>query len=143
MFCSKMKTQVRQLLQQFDGYVERNVDTALQITTLLKNLLTSPAADMLTAIIPGNVDDIIRRQLIYALGKAIEALAIAEACKPYTDVNDKLKCFAQQLQLKEPELQDALLQKLASLLAGELDGNRLKQSIYDLYTQAKYTANKA
>lgn len=143
MFCSKMKTQVRQLLTQFDTYVERNVDTALQITTRLKAFLSSPVADMLTAIIPGSVDDVIRIQLIAALGKAIEALAVIDSCKQYTDANEKLNCFATQLSQKDPELQDALLQKLASLLAGQLDGNRLKQSIYDLYTQAKYTTGKA
>ena len=143
MFCTKMKTQVRQLLQQFDSYVEKNVDTALRITTAIKSFLQSPVADVITAIIPGGVDDIIRRQLIYALDKSLEALAIADSCRQYSDIDAKLKCFAEQLKLREPDLQDALLQKLASLLAGTLDGNRLKQSIYDLYTQVKYTAGKA
>ena len=55
---------------------------------------------------------------------------------------EKLKCFVTQLRDKEPDLQDALLQKLACLLAGTLDGNRMKQNIYDLYTQVKYTTGK-
>ncbi len=142
MFCTKMKIQVRKLLQQFDAYVERNVDTALQITTAIKQFLESPVADILTAVIPGSADDIIRRQLIYALDRSIEALSIADSCKAYTDINEKLKCFVTQLRDKEPDLQDALLQKLACLLAGTLDGNRMKQSIYDLYTQVKYTTGK-
>ncbi len=142
MFCTKMKKQVRLLLQQFDSFLERNVDTALQITTAIKSFLESPVADILTAIIPGSVDDIIRRQLIYALDKSVEALAIAEHCKQYTDIEEKLKCFASQLKQREPDMQDALLQKLASLLAGTLDGNRLKQSVYDLFTQVKYTTAK-
>jgi hypothetical protein len=142
MFCRKMKSQVRLLLQQFDNYLEQNVDTALQITTSIKRFLESPVADILTVIIPGSVDDIIRRQLIYALDKSIEALAIADSCKEYTDIGEKLRCFATQLKQREPDMQDALLQKLASLLAGTLDGNRLKQSIYDLYTQVKYTTGK-
>jgi flagellar basal body-associated protein FliL len=48
----------------------------------------------------------------------------------------------QQIKQRDPQLQDAILQKLASLLAGELDGNKLKQALYDLYTQAKYTTAK-
>lgn len=142
MFCTKMKKQIRLLLQQFDSYLEKNVDTALQITTAIKRFLESPVADMLTAIIPGSIDDIIRRQLIYALDKSVEALAIAEHCKQYTGIDEKLKCFVSQLQQREPDMQDALLQKLASLLAGTLDGNRLKQSLYDLFTQVKYTTAK-
>ncbi|PQJ12131.1 hypothetical protein CJD36_010115 [Flavipsychrobacter stenotrophus] len=137
-----MKKQIRLLLQQFDSYLEKNVDTALQITTAIKQFLESPVADILTAIIPGSVDDIIRRQLIYALDKSVEALAIAEHCKQYTDIEEKLKCFVSQLQQRGPDMQDALLQKLASLLAGTLDGNRLKQSVYDLFTQVKYTTAK-
>ncbi len=143
MFCLKLKGKIRLLLKHLDIYVDGHVTTALQITTQIKNLLASPVTDLLTAIIPGNVDDIIRRQLICALDRAIEALSIADSCKGFTDINDKLKCFVEQLRIREPHLQDALLQKLASLLTSELDGGRLKQSLYDLYTQARYAADKA
>jgi hypothetical protein len=143
MFCIKMKSQLKSLLHEFDSYVDAHIDTALEITAALKSALTSPVTDLIVALIPGNIDDALRNALITALDKTITALNIADACKQYTDVNDKLKCFVTQLQLKDPQLQDAILQKLASLLAGDLDGQRLKQSLYDLYTQAKYSATKA
>lgn len=142
MFCTKMKNQLRNLLKEFDGYIDAHIDTALHITTEIKNILSSPVADIVTSIIPGNMDDTIRTQLLPALDKAIQVLSVADACKQYTDINDKLKCFVQQLQQKDPQLQDALLQKLASLVAGHLDGQRLKQYLYDLYTQAKYSTTK-
>lgn len=137
-----MKLQVRRLLAHFDEVLERNIDTALHITTQLKQFLASPVADVLTAIIPGNIDDIIRRQLIATLDKVIEGLFIADSCREFKSTADKLKCFALHLQQAEPQLKDAILQKMASLLAAELDGNRLKQSLYDLYTQAKFAAGK-
>lgn len=142
MFCTNIKSKIKAVLQQFDSYIDAHIDTALQITTAIKNVLSSPVTDILTAIIPGEVDDTIRTQLVNALNKAIEALTVVDNCKQYTDLNDKLNCFVQQIKQRDPQLQDAILQKLASLLAGELDGQRLKQSLYDLYTQAKYTANK-
>ncbi len=142
MFCSKLKTQVKALLKEFDNYIDGHIDTALQITSALKSMLSSPAANVITAIIPGELDDEIRQELVAALTKVIDALTIADTCKQYTDANDKLSCFVQQLQQRDPLLQDAVLQKLASLLAGTLDGQRLKQSLYDLYTQAKYSASK-
>lgn len=143
MFCTKFKLRIRKLLSQFDNLLESNIDTALYITTRLKQLLASPAADLLTAIIPGNVDDIIRRQLIYTIDKVLEGLTIAGNCQQFSSTADKLKCFATQLQQAEPHLADAILQKMASLLTAELDGNRLKQSVYDLYTQAKFSVDKA
>jgi hypothetical protein len=142
MFCTKIKTRLKGLLQQFDLYIDAHIDTALHITSALKRILSSPTADILTAIIPGTLDNIIQQQLISALDQALEALAIAEQCKQQTAINDKLSCFVQQLKQCEPQLQEATLQKLASLLAGHLDGQRLKQNLYDLYTQAKYSAAK-
>jgi len=142
MFCTKMKNQVRILLKEFDSYIDAHIDTALLIATGIKNLLASPVADIVTDIIPGNIDDAVRTQLLLALDKAIQALTIADTCKQCLDINDKLKCFVQQLKQHDPQLQDALLQKLASLVAGHLDGLRLKQYLYDLYTQAKYSTTK-
>jgi len=142
MFCTSLKNKIRALLRQFDTYIDAHIDTALSVTTAIKNMLASPVADILTAIIPGDLDSTIRTQLLAALTRAIEALTIADSCKQYTDPADKVKCFITQLQLRDPQLQDAILQKLASLLAGDLDGQRLKQSLYDLYTQAKYAASK-
>jgi len=143
MFCTNANAEIKSALKQFDQYVNTHVETALQITTALKNMLSSPVADIITAIIPGTVDNILRTQLLNALNKITEALSIVDSCKQFTDLNDKLKCFVQQLSQRDPQLQDAVLLKLSSLLAAELDGQKLKQSLYDLYTQAKYvTASK-
>src|SRR4051812_26717889 len=122
MFCTKMKNKLRSLLSQFDGFIDGHIDTALKITSGLKRLLSSPVADVVTALIPGNIDNAIKDKLITALNKAVEALNIAEQCRQYSDVNEKLKCFIEQLQLRDPQLQDAVLLKLASLLTSQLDG---------------------
>ncbi len=142
MFCKNLRNRLKRALQHFDSYVEEHVEVALKITTTLKQLLTSPVADIVTALIPGDVDNVVRQHLLAALERAMDTLMIVEKCRQHNDVNDKLQCFAEQLQLTSPELQDALLQKLASLLASHLDGKRLKQNLYDLYTQARYAAMK-
>jgi len=139
MFFTTLKSQYKQLLRQLDSYIDGHLDTALAVTTQLKNILSSPVADIVTAIIPGNLEAAVKSQLLAALNTAITALTIADNCKQITEVNDKLKCFVTQLQQKDPQLQGAVLQKLASLLAANLDGNRLQQHIYDLFTQAKYS----
>jgi hypothetical protein len=142
MFCPKASGKIKSALKQFDQYVDAHIELALQVTTALKKILSSPVTDIITAIIPGNLDDNIRTQLINALNKAIEALTIVDSCRQCTGLDDKLKCFVQQIQQRDPQLQDAILQKLASLLASGLDGQRLKQALYDLYTQAKYVTTK-
>jgi hypothetical protein len=142
MFCMKIRSQLKALLSEFDTYVDGHIDTALNIAVSLKNVLSSPEADIITAIIPGNAEAVLKQQLVNGLTKAIEALTIAENCKQCTTVADKVNCFVQQIKQVDPHLQDAILIKLASLIAGFLDGGRLKQSLYDLYTQAKYSVTK-
>lgn len=142
MFCQKLRNKIKVALRQFDKYIEEHVETALAVTTRIKNILSSPVANIITAIIPGEIDNIVRVQVLYALDKAIAVFSIVEQCKEYSALEEKLNCFLTELRQRDPNLQDAILQKLASLLAGELDGNRLKQHLYDLYTQAKYTASK-
>ena len=133
---------MRKLLRQFDSYIDANIDTAIQVTNTLKAVLSSPVTDLVTAIIPGEVDDMLKVQLLKALEKAVQALLIADSCKQYSTLNEKLACFAQQLNQRDPQLRDAVLLKLASLLAGFLDSQRFKQHVYDLYTQVKYSAIK-
>ncbi len=142
MFCNKMRNQLKSLLSEFDSFVDNHIDVALKVTTAIKNALASPVADIITALIPGEIDNALRIQLLNALGKVVEALTIVEECKKYDNLNEKLACFIAQLKERNPELQDAILQKIASLLAFHLDGQRLKQNLYDLYTQAKYTSLK-
>jgi len=140
--CKKLKEKVKNLYREFDDYLNANIDTALKVTTALRKVLASPVADILTAIIPGELDDMIRARLVDALGKAITALTILEHCKGSMEIDEKLKCFYEQLNNLDPNLQDAVLHKLASLMVCYLDGQRYKQSKYDLCTQAKYTVTK-
>jgi hypothetical protein len=142
MFCSKIKSQIKSALQHFDSYIDAHVDTALKVTTALKNIINSPVADIVTALIPGSLDNTIKAKLLDALNNALQVLNIVDDCKQYTSLNDKLNCFVQEVKKRDPQLQDAILQKLASLISGQLDGNRLKQYLYDLYTQAKYSIAK-
>lgn len=143
MFCTKFKSRLKKILQQFDNYIDTHIDIALKVVSAMKSILSNPAASILTAIIPGELDEEIRKKLVNILGKVTEALTMVEECKQFTDINDRLNCFIQQLHQLDPQLQDAILQKVASLIAGHLDGLRFKQSVYDLYTQAKYTSQKA
>lgn len=140
--CNKLKSRLKNALKYFDNYVDAHVETALQITKALKTMLNSPVVDILTTLIPGQVDNIIKNQLVSALDKAIEALSIADACKSCTDINTKLTCFVSELKKLHPNLQDAVLQKLASLIAAHLHNNKLQQCFYDLFTQSKYTSLK-
>lgn len=138
MFCKKFRFKFKQLVGQFDKLVEANIDTALSITTGIKKFLKGAGGDILTVIIPGTADDVARVKIIAVLEKTIDALEVVNTCKD-APINEKLECFVREVSLRSPDQVDAVLAKLASLLASELDGKRLRQALYDLYTQAEYT----
>lgn len=139
MFGNKIKGQIKDLLQHFDKAVEGHIDTALKITTRIKAMLNSTQGDILLTIVAG----LENKEIVKAgLNEILGTLSSANECKQCSEVGAKLSCFIQQLKHYDPKLQEALLQKLASLLTGYLDGFRMKQVIYDLYTQGKYSATK-
>lgn len=142
MFCIKMRQRIRQVMLQFDAYVDAHAETALRITTALKSALESPVADMVTLLIPGTADDALKQQLQKVLERVTDTLLVLSKCSNEGDMNKKLQCLAGELLRQPPDVRDALLHKMASLLTGALDGNRLKPRLYDLYVQARYTAMK-
>ncbi len=142
MFCNKMRKKIRRLVQHFDEYVEAHAETALQITTALKEMLESPAADVVTLLIPGEADDLLKRHMITALEKAVVTLTAMNTCGGEGDINARIRCLIAELAKAAPEVKDALLHKLASLITAALDGGRMKQRDYDLFVQAKYTASR-
>ncbi len=142
MFCNKMRSRIKSVLQQWDEYIDSNAEAALKVTTVIKRILESPVTDILTAVIPGEADDLLRKRLIMALDYAITALQARDNCATCEDVSSKLQCMVEQLKQLPEDKKDALLQKLASLMTYSMDGRRLKQNLYDLYVQAKYVLNK-
>lgn len=142
MFCSKFFGKIKSIFRQFDTYVSEHVAIALQVTTAIRDALSGTASDILLAVIPGDLDAVIRDKVVIALNKAIDALAIIDACKQYTNVADKLQCFIREIKKHNPAVQEALLMKLSSLIAAELDEGKLKQNLYDLFAQAQYSAGK-
>ena len=143
MIFAKLKTKLKTLFTELDSYLETHIDTALQITSKLKTLITSPQADVIAALLPAGLDPNLQQQLVNVIDKAIAALSLAENCKQYSATDEKLQCFLTQLQQLTPQLQQAVLQKLASVLTGLLHGQSLKQHLYDVYTQVKYSVEQA
>ena len=141
MICKKVREQLRHLLHAPIGYLEQHTETALAVTTTLKTLLASPVADIVTAIIPGELDDMVRDRLVRALDWAVAALTAETECRG-AGIGERVQCFARRLAEMRPDLCDAVLLKLAALVAAQLDDRQHQQHVYDLCTQLFYTASK-
>lgn len=140
-FCRKISAKVKALLSKFDKVLKENVDTALTITTVMKQFLESGFALTITDLIPGNVDEFARLQTLKVLEKVIENLNIVRTCKDKTGT-EKVKCFLVELRKLHPDLQEAILLKTASRLAAKFDGERYKQNVYDSAAQVAFSLGK-
>jgi hypothetical protein len=118
------------------------VSQALQVTTLIKKLLDNPIAVIITEIIPGDWDNKIKEAVIHALDQSLPYLLIVDRCKEHKDLPLMIACWIGELRTLPKPVQDALLVKLASLIAAYLDKKELRTSHYDLYTQLLYSGTK-
>lgn len=141
-FCKKTGTKIKHALQQFDAFIAAHAEEALRVTRIIKSALESPVVDLLEAIIPGDADTILKNKVLAALETGIDTLSIVVTCKDETSLQGKVACFVRALATVSPDLQDAVLQKLQSIILRELDGNTKKQNIYDLFSQASYSNSK-
>lgn len=108
---------------------EHYVEIAVEIVSNLNNPINSTEADIITAIIPGDLDDeikIIARQWLPELGKR---LSLVDYCIKADTPEQVLKCMANNLQTISPEIWAIKSHSLASLLAIKLskDGLTISQ----------------
>lgn len=77
---------------------EKALIIGMKITDAVKNAVNHPVADILTAIIPGDVDDKIKARLRDAAPKAIITLGLAQQCSNETDPAKIIECASRTLQ---------------------------------------------
>lgn len=141
MFCKKAKSTAKQLIEEFDAFEQAHIGTALQVTKQLDKYLAGPLGALVVGLIPGTVDDVIRTQLLRILPEAIDVLTIENACKNQTTLQGKATCFVTQLRKVDPQLQQTILNKLAAVIARELDNNKLADEVYELFVQLQKQIN--
>lgn len=133
---------LQHLLGIIPAKVKEYASQSLAITTSIKNFLSSPVADVITALIPGAWDDKLKETVLKALEEVLPYLTIVDTCKDQPDVVSMLNCWITEVRKQPVQVQNALLHKLASLLTAKLDNQELKQNQYDYYIQLLYSGNK-
>lgn len=104
----------------FDGLTPKLKDAihiAVTIVEKIKNFVAGPGADVLTAIIPGELDDAIKDKLREWLPKIFIELKLVEECAGETDPNKIVECGIRTLQKISGDFQSAFLHDLSILIA--------------------------
>ena len=94
----------------------------------MKKFADSPASDVLTAIIPGDIDDKIKEVLRAKLPVILTELKLADTCAGLTNPADITSCAIKVLQGIEGDTQSAFLHNLSILVAGVAADGKLSWS---------------
>jgi hypothetical protein len=141
-FCAGLNAKLKHAINEFDDFLDQHIGPVLQITGAIRSALQSPIAVIITDLIPGQWDDNLRTLALKALDVAIGKLSVVSKCESCTTTQEKLECYIAELKTYMPDKQDADIFKLASLIIGDLHGNSLSRSMYDLFVQTKVVADK-
>lgn len=116
-FFIKIWTAVKSLFNQFPSEIKVAVHIAVSITENFKAFIDSPIADMMTFIIPGDVDDKLKILLRAQLPIILTKLKLVDANVDDTDLNAIIDSAIETLKKTTPEIKAAFLHNLAVLLS--------------------------
>ena len=99
------------------AYIDEHIQAALTIADSIRSIIKNPAVEGVLDTLTKGIAAPILTKIEDALDKVIDALEIELACKSCTTFEDKLKCIADQISKREPQLQAALLHAMAVILS--------------------------
>lgn len=115
---------LQKLLTSSKKLIEKYVQPSVQVVEALKFILDSPAVPIITAVIPGTLDDIIIQRIRTYLPTVLQVLGYADCLSAKTP-DGILQCAVAKIRLMPDEGRDAALHNIASLLSKYLADGKL------------------
>jgi len=143
-FLSKIWAEIKDLFSGMPAELQIAIHIGVIVTENIKNFVDSPAADVLTALIPGDADDELKDLLRAKLPAILTELKLADSCGTLTDPAQITACAIKVLQGLDGDIQSAFLHNLSVLVAQVAANGKLTWSdgVYLLqwYYQNEYQA---
>lgn len=143
-FLSKIWAEIKDLFSGMPAELQIAIHIGVIVTENIKNFVDSPAADVLTALIPGDADDELKDLLRAKLPSILTELKLADSCGTLTDPAQITACAIKVLQGLDGDIQSAFLHNLSVLVAQVAANGKLTWSdgVYLLqwYYQNEYQA---
>jgi hypothetical protein len=116
-FIAKIWAGVETLFSSFPAEIKTAIHIGVIITENIKNFIDSPVADVLTALIPGDLDDEIKNLLRAKLPGILTELKLADSCSALTDPLQITQCAIKVLQGMDGDLKSAFVHSLSIFIA--------------------------
>jgi hypothetical protein len=91
-FLTQIWNTIQSLFNNFPTKLKASVHIGVTITENIKTIIDSPIADILTAIIPGEMDDKIKQILRKGIPIILTNLKLTDECSKLTDPQEIINC---------------------------------------------------
>ena len=143
-FLTKLWSEIKNMFDGIPSDLKVAVHIGVAVTEAVKAFVDSPAADVLTAIIPGDLDDELKDLLRAKLPGILAELKLADSCSGLTDPSQITACAVKVLQGLDGDISSAFLHSLSILIAQVAADGKLTWSdgvyILEWYYQNEYKA---
>src|ERR1700744_3231592 len=116
-FLTKIWNQIKALFDGIPAELKTAIHIGVIVTENIKNFVDSPAADILTAIIPGDIDDEVKNLLRAKLPAILTELKLADNCGSLTDPAEITACAVKVLQGLDGDVQNSFLHSISIMIA--------------------------
>lgn len=139
-FFAKILGYLHMKFANLDSWINEHVQPAVNALQLIKSCVDSKACDVVTALIPGTLDDVAADWIRKNIGKAIDKMKLAGDIGKEKDFAKKIELLITFLKDKSPEEAKGYYIRLASL-AAQSSGNvkTIKGHDVDLLVQVQAT----
>ena len=127
-FLARIWQQIKSLFEGIPAELKTAVHIGVLVTENIKTFVDSPVADVLTVLIPGDIDDKIKDLLRAKLPAILTELKLADSCSALTDPNEITVCAIKVLQSLDGDLKSAFLHNLSILIAETAADGKLSWS---------------
>ena len=143
-FLNRIWNNIRLLFTNFPTELKSAVSIAITVTDNIKTFVDSPIADILTAIIPGDVDDRIKQLLRGGIPVILTNLKLVDDCGDLKEPQMITNCAVKVLQNMDGEIKSAFLHTISVMVAQLAADGKLGWSdgvcIVEWYYKHKYKA---
>lgn len=116
-FFSRLWDHVKALFGGLPKDLKVAIHIGVSVVEGMKTVVDSPVADVITAIIPGDIDDKIKDVLRAKIPTILTEMKLADSCSGLTDPNEITACAIKVLQGLGGDVKSAFLHNLSVLIA--------------------------
>ncbi|MES2428929.1 MAG: hypothetical protein V4560_18255 [Bacteroidota bacterium] len=141
-FLAKIWNGIKKLFTSIPTELKTAIHIGVMVTENIKSFIDSPTVDILTAIIPGDVDDRIKDILRSKLPLILSELKLADSCSEITDPAQLTNCAIKLIQSLDGDIKRSFLHTISILVAEAAADGKLSWSdgvyLLEWYYQHKY-----